>query len=641
MSLTIENLKTFLTNVQTISKDQDAKEHSYRKDLQELLEAIDPKISVLQEGKRLTSGTPDFRLKKNDVLVAFLEAKNITENLNDKKHFKQVEKYQDGLENLCFTNNLDWQFFSGKELIFETTIAKLVEPGKLQIQEENLSQLVFHLNEFPNRHSITIKNSKQLAELMAKKTRFMRETLIDILHQDEETQNHSEIYNEYETFKKILIHDLTIKQFSDIYAQTISYGLFTARYYDPTLKTFSRQEAANLLPKSNPFLRKLFQTIAGYDLDERLVWVVDNLVDLLLQTDTRTLMHEFGIKLNLDDPVLHFYETFLGEYDPATRKARGVYYTPDPVVKFMVKSVDEILQKEFDLPMGLADNSKIQKEISREESQNKLNSKAVGRGRGQKHFEEFHKVQVLDPATGTGTFLLEVFNQIHKKFEKKPALWQSYAQNDLIPRIHGFEILMASYTMVHLKLAMFLTEKGVNLQEMNKRLSVYLTNSLEEATFDDGSLFSLTKWLTDEAGEASEIKNNKPVMVVIGNPPYSVSSSNSGEWIQDLIKDYKKDLGEKKLNLDDDYIKFIRYGQHYIQKNGEGILAYISNNSFIDGVTHRRMRESLMETFDKIYILDLHGNSKKKETAPDGSKDENVFDIQQGVSINIFVKKKK
>jgi predicted helicase len=366
--------------------------------------------------------------------------------------------------------------------------------------------------------------------------------------------------------------------------------------------------------------------------------VVDNLVDLLLQTDVRTLMHEFGTKLNLDDPVLHFYETFLGEYDPATRKARGVYYTPDPVVKFMVKSVDEILQKEFDLPMGLADNSKIQREITKAESQNKLNAKIVGTGRGQKHMQEFHKVQVLDPATGTGTFLLEVFNQIHKKFQNKPALWQSYAQKDLLPRVHGFEILMASYTMVHLKLAMFLTEKEVEIKD---RLSVYLTNSLEEANPDDGSLFSLTKWLTDEAEEASEIKNNKPVMVVIGNPPYSVSSSNSGEWIQSLIADYKKDLGEKKLNLDDDYIKFIRYGQHFIEKNGEGILAYISNNSFIDGVTHRRMRESLMETFDKIYILDLHGNSKKKETAKDGGQDENVFDIQQGVSINIFVKKKK
>lgn len=641
MPVSPKEIKNFLNEVQSISKDPEAKEHSYRPCLQQLLEVISPEVSVLHEGKRLTAGTPDFRLKRNDVLIAFLEAKDITENLSDKKHFKQVAKYQDGLENLCFTNNLDWQFFDGKELIFKTSIAALIEPGKLEIHEDNLSKLAFHLDQFVNRHSITVKSSEQLAKLMAKKTRFMRETLIDILNQDEETGNHSEVYNEYETFKKILIHDLTIPQFSDIYAQTISYGLFTARYYDPTLETFSRQEASNLLPKSNPFLRKLFQTIAGYDLDERLKWVVENLVDLLLQTDTKTLMHEFGNKINVDDPVLHFYETFLGEYDPATRKARGVYYTPDPVVKFMVKSVDEILQKDFGLSMGLADNSKIQKEISKAESQNKRNTKTVGTGKSQKHFEELHRVQVLDPATGTGTFLLEVFNQINKKFENNQGIWKSYAQNDLLPRIHGFEILMASYTMVHLKLAMFLTEQGVDLESLNKRLSVYLTNSLEEATLDDGSLFSLTKWLTDEAQEASEIKNNKPVMVVIGNPPYSVSSSNSGEWIQGLIKDYKKDLNEKKLNLDDDYIKFIRYGQHFIEKNGEGVLAYISNNSFIDGVTHRRMRESLMETFDKIYILDLHGNSKKKETAPDGSKDENVFDIQQGVSINIFVKKGK
>jgi predicted helicase len=214
----------------------------------------------------------------------------------------------------------------------------------------------------------------------------------------------------------------------------------------------------------------------------------------------------------------------------------------------MVKSLDEILQKEFDLPMGLGDNSKIQREISIENAQNKLNVVTSGQGRGKKSFEEFHKVQILDPATGTGTFLLEVFNQIYKKFENNQEIWKSYAQNDLIPRIHGFEILMASYTMVHLKLAMFLSEKGV---EIDKRLSVYLTNSLEESVTDDGSLFSLTKWLTDEAQEASEIKNNKHVMVVIGNPPYSGVSQNNGDYIMSLIEEYKyidgKHFGEKSI----------------------------------------------------------------------------------------------
>ncbi len=315
----------------------------------------------------------------------------------------------------------------------------------------------------------------------------MREILVKTLEQDEETGNRSTIYGEFETFKKILIHDLSISQFADIYAQTISYGLFTARYYDDTQERFSRAEAANTLPKSNPFLRKLFQTIAGFDLDDRLAWVVDNLVEVFAHSDVRELMHNFGIQIKVDDPILHFYETFLSEYDPATRKARGVYYTPDPVVKFIVKSVDEILQTEFGLPMGLADNSKIQRKVSTEEARN--NAKIITKTKANNHgeyFQEYHKVQILDPATGTGTFLLEVFNQIYNKFKNNQGIWQSYAQNDLIPRIHGFEILMASYTMVHLKLAMFLTEKQV---EIDGRLSVYLTNSLEEPNEQGFDLF--------------------------------------------------------------------------------------------------------------------------------------------------------
>ncbi len=247
-------------------------------------------------------------------------------------------------------------------------------------------------------------------------------------------------------------------------------------------------------------------------------------------------------------------------------------------------------------------------------------------------------MQILDPATGTGTFLAEVIRHIHKKFKGQQGIWSSYVDNHLLPRLNGFELLMASYAMAHLKLDLLLSETGYK-STTNQRFRVYLTNSLEEYHQDTGTLWA--NWLSAEANEANHIKRDTPVMCVIGNPPYAVSSSNKGDWIQDLLKDYKKDLNEKKLNLDDDYIKFIRYGQYLIDKNGEGILAYISNNSFIDGITHRQMRKSLLETFDKVYIFDLHGNAKKKETCPDGSPDQNVFDIMQGVSINIFVKKGK
>jgi predicted helicase len=252
--------------------------------------------------------------------------------------------------------------------------------------------------------------------------------------------------------------------------------------------------------------------------------------------------------------------------------------------------------------------------------------------------KQVHRVQFLDPATGTATFLAELIRQIYSKFQGQEGIWSDYVEKHLIPRLNGFEILMASYAMAHLKLDLLLRETGY-VPKFEQRFRIYLTNSLEEYHADTGTLFA--NWLSTEANEANYVKRDTPVMVVLGNPPYSVSSSNKGEWIQSLISEYKTGLKEKKLNLDDDYIKFIRYGQYFIEKNGEGILAYISNNSFIDGITHRQMRKHLLTTFDKVYILDLHGNAKKKETAPDGGKDENVFDIMQGVSINIFIKKRK
>jgi predicted helicase len=417
------------------------------------------------------------------------------------------------------------------------------------------------------------------------------------------------------------VHDITPKAFADMYAQTIAYGMFAARYHDPTIPTFSREEAATLIPHSNPFLRKLFQSIAGFDLDSRIAWIVDDLVQIFLASDVAQIMRNFGKSTKQDDPIIHFYETFLAAYDPSLRKARGVWYTPEPVVNFIVRAVDDILKTEFNLPQGLADTSKTKIKVDYQ---------------GKKIEQEVHKVQVLDPATGTGTFLAEVIKHIHGKFKSMPGMWPKYVENDLIPRLNGFELLMTSYAMAHLKMDILLTETGFT-NPNNKRFKIFLTNSLEEAQENQFNLF--TQWLSQEANEANAIKKDAPVMCVIGNPPYSVSSNNKSPWIDRLLNDYKKDLNEKSYNsLSDDYIKFIRFGEHYIDKNGEGILAYISNNSFIDGITHRQMRKHLLETFDKIYILDLHGNSKQKETTTEGYIDQNVFDIQQGVSINIFIK---
>ena len=336
------------------------------------------------------------------------------------------------------------------------------------------------------------------------------------------------------------------------------------------------------------------------------------------------MLKSYGKSTKMEDPIIHFYEDFLSEYDPKLRKARGVWYTPQPVVNFIVRAVDDILKTEFDMPQGLADTSKTKIKVNQQ---------------GKQIEQEVHKVQILDPATGTGTFLAEVVKHIHRKFEGQQGIWSNYVETHLLPRLNGFELLMASYAMAHLKLDLLLRETGYKATN-NQRLRVYLTNSLEESHPDSGTLFA--NWLSTEANEANHIKRDTPVMCIIGNPPYSVSSSNKSDWIEKLTSDYKKELNERNIQpLSDDYIKFIRFGQHLIDKNGNGILAYISNNSFIDGTIHRQMRKHLLDSFDKLYIIDLHGNSKKQEVCNDGSPDENVFDIMQGVSINVFVKTTK
>jgi len=521
-------------------------------------------------------------------------------------------------------------FYRDGELVLKIEIGK-IEGKKVVALADNFDSFTDHIKDFAELRGQTIKSSKKLAEMMASKARLLAEVIekaltgtTDSEGKKVEEPGDNTLHDQLAAFKQILIHDITEKDFADIYAQTITYGMFAARLHDPNLDTFSRQEAAELIPKSNPFLRKLFQYVAGYDLDDRIKWIVDDLAEIFRSTDVAAFLKNFGDSTQQTDPIIHFYETFLAEYDPKLRKARGVWYTPEPVVNFIVRAVDDILKDEFGLKDGLADTSKTKVKINIA---------------GKKTEKEVHRVQILDPAVGTGTFLTEVVKQIHKKFEDQKGIWNNYVEDHLIPRLNGFEILMASYAMAHLKLELLLTETGYKAKK-NQRLRVFLTNSLEEYHPETGTLFA--SWLSEEANEANHVKRDTPVMVVIGNPPYSVSSNNKNEWIEKLLVDYKKDLNERNIQpLSDDYIKFIRYGQHFIEKNGDGILAYISNNSFIDGIIHRQMRKYLLESFDKIFILDLHGSAKKNEIALDGGKDENVFDIQQGVSINLFVKYNK
>jgi len=597
-------------------------EHSYRADLQNLILLMVKGIQVTNEPKRQKCGAPDYIIQKKQVPLGYIEAKDIGIDLDKTEKSEQINRYLQSLDNFVLTDYLEFRFYKYGQKVHEIKIAS-IENGKFSIHPECFDSFSTHIRDFCEFKGQTIKSAEKLAKMMAQKARLMEEVLYKAVMEEDENNS---LKDQLQAFRRILIHDLKEKTFADIYAQTIAYGLFAARLHDITLENFSRQEARELIPKSNPFLRNLFDYVSGAQLDDRVVWIVDDLADIFRAADLQAILSDFGKTNGQADPFIHFYETFLAAYDPKLRKSRGVYYTPEPVVNFIVRAVDDILQSEFGLSSGLADTSKIKIKVADENT-------------GKTIEKEVHKVQILDPATGTGTFLAEVIRQIHKKFQGQEGAWSDYVEEHLIPRLNGFEILMASYTMCHLKLEMLLRETGYKAKDENKqqRFRVFLTNSLEEAHPDTGTLFA--SWLSRESTEANYVKRDTPVMVVMGNPPYSVSSSNKSKWIEALTADYKKDLNERNIQpLSDDYIKFIRFGQYFIDKNGEGILAYISNNSFIDGIIHRQMRKHLLESFDKIYILDLHGNAKKKEVSPDGSPDQNVFDIMQGVSIDIFVK---
>lgn len=618
----IQIIQIYLQEIQKILNTGDAREHAYRPAFQKLIEILVSDIQAINEPAYTGGNAPDFLFKKGDTPIAYAECKDVTVNITDKEVQKQANRYTDAFGKILLTNYYDFQIIQENGDVVSVSIATKNGNEIIPI-EKNFDQFINLIKEYITPYARTIKSAKKLAKIMASKARIVRDNALASLSENKE----SDIFAQYESFKQVLIRDLSEEEFTDMYAQTLVYGLFVARYYDPTLQNFSRHEAQDLLPSTNPLLKKFFGHVAGTDYDPKIAWLVDSLIETYLSADVASIMHkEFEKKQK--DPVLHFYETFLSDYDKSLRKSRGVYYTPEPVVSFIVRSADQILKSKFNLAKGLTDTSMIDftEKIQAEDGRTKDGIKQINK--------QIHKVQILDPAVGTGTFLNEVIHEIHKTFEGQEGQWPAYAENHLIPRLHGFELMMASYTMAHLKLGITLNELGYVGKE---RLSVWLTNSLEESVHEVPNLF-MSKWLTDESNQASKIKSEMPIMVVLGNPPYAVSSTNKGDKIQNLIKVYKENLNERKINLDDDYIKFIRFAENQIEKTGYGVVAMITNNSFIDGITHRQMRKHLMETFDEIYVLDLHGNNKKKETAPEGGKDENVFSIMQGVSVNLFLK---
>jgi predicted helicase len=631
------NIGQYLEQVRTQFESGHATEHSYRPALHALFESIDPKLTVINEPKKSEGGMPDFMFQRGDVPFGWVEAKDIDKDVIKLKGYskEQRKRYEAAYPNLIYTNGVDFEFIRDGEPVHFVSIADFLMG--LQPNPDRFGELERQLKLFAEQKPISIRSAAKLADMMAAKAAIIKDELEIALKEDREFR--SGLGGQYKSFKANLLPHLTPDEFADLYAETITYGMFAARFHDTDLSTFSRQEAMEDLPASNPFLKGLFRYVAG-DLPKRLEYVVDDLVQLMRASDPHSLFKDFGKFTARNDPFVHFYEDFLAAYNPKKRKSRGVWYTPEPVVDFIVRAVDDVLKTEFGLADGLADTSKVTVDWDTGQDDPRT-------GKPRTIRKEVHKVQILDPATGTGTFLAKAVQLIADRVKARaPGKWSAYVEEDLLPRLHGFELLMASYAMCHMKLDMMLTETGYNPSARPPRLSVWLTNALEPAHREVRDLFFQP--LADEARGASEVKRQTPIMCVIGNPPYSGESANKGA-IPKLMADYKKEPGGKKPLaehqtrwLQDDYVKFIRMAEDLIARNPSGgVLGFITNHGYLDNPTFRGMRWHLLRTFDRLIVIDLHGSAKKSEVAPDGGPDENVFDILPGVALIIGVRNPK
>ncbi len=628
-------LRTYRRQVSQVLASGQATEHSYRPALQTLIEEVGGSIvRAVNEPSHIACGAPDFIVESRSVPVGHIECKNVGDNLDRVEAGEQLTRYKAGLPNLILTDYLEFRWYVRGELRKAARLGRKDRQGKIISEANGANKVGELLDAFLAAELPTVADARELAERMAAKARLLRSGIASILKQEGNT---GPLRDMLKAYREVLISGLSRDQFADMQAQTAAYGLFAARCLhirDANAGRFTRQSA--VFADTTPFLRDVFGRIAGPDIDSRIAWIVDDLALLLERADMALILEDFGRRTRREDPVVHFYEDFLASYDPDLRELRGVYYTPEPVVRYIVRSVDRLLRTRFGLADGLADTA----------------AAAVETGEGAA--APSPRVLILDPAAGTGTFLREAISCIRRTIEGKGlgGAWPDYVASHLLPRLFGFELLMAPYAICHLKLALEIsgTNSGFRMPD-GQRLGVFLTNTLEEAhEATPGALFA--QEITREAAGADTVKRKRPVMVVLGNPPYSGHSANKGAWIRNLLRGkdgaqetgsyFKVDghpLGEKNPKwLNDDYVKFIRFAQRRIERTGEGVLGFVTNHSYLDNPTFRGMRRSLMETFDEIYLLDLHGNAKKKEIAPDGSRDENVFDIQQGVAIGLFVK---
>jgi hypothetical protein len=613
-------LTTYLIEIHQRYHEGDLREESYYSTLEKLFESISPLLSSEESGEEIKIrilpkgtpvGIPDFVIRKNGEIIGNVEAKLPDTNLQDIERSEQIERYRDALPNLILTNLLEFWLYRNGVLVDRVNLCSSIALRGLKPPVPEDADAFFRLiREFHSFSTPEIQSASDLAKVLAKKTRFSQSILEEVLALEKEPGYPFPLVKGfYEIFKDSLIEDLTEERFVDLYAQTITYGLFAAKMVAKE-QEIHKDNAWRFIPHGVPLLPKIFYSFSGPNTPEPLSWVIDDIVRVLNKTDIAAVQSEIRETHRLIDPVIHFYETFLGTYNPKERERLGVYYTPLPVVSYIVRSIHGILKEAFGKEKGLAEDD----------------------------------VMLLDPAAGTLTFVIRAIREALGELESRglKGLIPLYIERHILPHFYAFELLIVPYIVGHLRVSTALERESNYVFKEHERFKFYLTNTLEMGTPKQATLLPE---LTQEGQEAKKVKEDVPILVVLGNPPYSGTSENKGKWILGLIEDYKyvdgEPLGEKNPKwLQDDYVKFIRFGQWKIDRTGEGVLGFITNHSYLDNPTFRGMRQSLLKSFDEIYVLNLHGNSLKKEKCPDGGKDENVFDIRQGVAIGLFIKRK-
>jgi hypothetical protein len=623
-------LNKYLKDLQ-LRKAQNGSEYSYRADLRQILKGL----SITDEPKGKKKDKVDMEVFTPEGLVAFyIETKDLGEDLSHKKHQDQFNRYKSAYKKLVITNFLDFEFYRDGALLGKCTLADLKSFTGSQADFDQYNNFI---DDFKN-DCIQFTNPILLAKKLAEKTKFLKNEIFTTLEKDDAeiasgSKKNFKLVAYRNEFKKMLLNDIDNDQFADLYAQTITYGLFASRYYSfqkDSKATFKRSDASDLIPNTNPLLKQFFDSISrdskSSSLGKNITIHLDGITTILANADMTQIIQ--NLKLANNDIVIHFYETFLEHYDPELRASMGVWYTPVEVVDYIVKGVDSILKSKFNIEDGISSSETQDFSFIRK-------TKVKGGEKTEKVTKEkVHKVQILDPATGTGNFLNSTINYIRNNFEH-PILWDEYVNNHLIPRLNGFELMMPSYVMAHMKMYELLKD---SLDDNgSNRFNVYLTNTLNGGVVLEEenvlSVSDLIHQLNEEALGANRVRQEQPVMVIMGNPPYNGASTNQGDFINGLMSDYSFKGSSGALN--DDYIKFIRYGQHLIDQNGSGVLAYISNNSFLKSIALQNMRKSLLESFDEIYTLDFTFDSKWNQ---ENVKDRIFTTVKTPVCISFFVK---